>query len=130
MKDVRVAFGYSNVPLPDGKLHNPGPPTISLTDAQYNSIPSAIKAQLVVVQSYPDPPFVQKALPNQSYLYQLFSDLLVSTGVPSVLVWDGADYQPSAYKSATDRPKTFIGPTDPHGFVGVNLAPRDQWINA
>lgn len=129
MKTVRVATGYSNVPLPDGRTHNAGP-VIHLTDAQWESVPEVVRRQLVVLGSQPDPASYPPTTPGESYTYELFGDSLSILGAPIFLVWDGADYQPSKLKPNTDRPKTFIGPTDPHGFNGVVLNQRDQWINA
>lgn len=127
MKTVRVATGYGDVPLPDGRTHNSGE-TISLTDDEYNSIPDFIKKQLVILRSVPD----TTGTPAMSHGYTtlLLLDLLATAGIPSMLVWDGSDYEPSAYKSTIDRPKMFVGPIDPNGFTGVVLNERDQWINA
>lgn len=129
MKTVRVATGFSRVQLPDGGVYNGGQ-IINLTDEQYNSIPDFVKKQLVVLLSQPDlAPAPVRTTPS-SFTSDLIYDELASMGVPIYLIWDGSDYQPSVYKAATDRPKTFIGPSDPSTFAGVVLRPRDQWINS
>ena len=52
-KYVKVASGYSHVPLPDGNFHEQGS-LIALSDAQYAAIPVSILNQIVVVSSEPD----------------------------------------------------------------------------
>lgn len=126
MKTVRVALGYSNVPLPDGRLHNPGP-TVQLSDFEYDSLPDFIKKQLVVLLSSPDA-FSRPAPSPSPFTIQLIWDLLASMGVGLMLTWDGNAYQPSAYSAADDRVKIFVGPTDPSSLAGVSLNDNDQWI--
>lgn len=47
---------------------------------------------------------------------------------PIYLTWDGSDYTPTSLKSATDRGKIFVGPTDPSGVSGVTLDTYDEWV--
>lgn len=53
-KVVRIATGYSNVPLPNGRTYNQGP-LISLTDAEYAAIPPAVLQMITLVSSSADP---------------------------------------------------------------------------
>lgn len=127
MKTVRVALGYSNVPLPDGLLHNPGP-DIQLSDYEYDSLPDFIKQQLIVVQALPEPFSRRAPASTSSFTNRLIQDILASMGVGLVLGWDGNAYQPSAYIGSNDRTKIFIGPTDPSTIPTATLNKNDQWV--
>lgn len=128
---VKVAPGYSRVPLPGG-LYNTGQ-QITLTDEEYGALPSYILSQLMSPRSVPVGQVAVQAptptpTPSESYTSQLIASLLVDMGVGAVLRWDGSDYQPAEFKADTSRNKTFIGPEDPNTISGVVLSTFDQWI--
>lgn len=60
-----------------------------------------------------------------------YSDLSGTPTLGNELYWNGSDYVPTALKAATDRPRTFKGPTDPATVTGVVLSSSDYadtWI--
>ncbi len=125
MKQLRVSVGYSRVPI-YGKLYNQGQ-TVALSDEQYQALPTFVKQQVEVLRTYSDPSPTPPPTPDTSD--QWFNTELIQQAVPIFLTWDGTQYQPARMKARLDRPKTFIGPSDPKDIAGVQLAVRDQWIN-
>lgn len=123
-KTVRVAPGYSNVPLYSGVL-NQGQ-TVVLTDDQFTQLPQFIQQQLQVVSSTPDT--YAAVLSDSNFTSNLILSLLRKMGVALTLTWDGTQYQPQASVADMTRTKVFIGPTDPETIPGVLLNTRDQWI--
>lgn len=63
MRTVKVAPGYSKVPLPDGLVYNQGA-LVHLSEAQYAEIPPQILQQLILISTRPDP---NPVVPADSY---------------------------------------------------------------
>lgn len=98
------------------------------------SYPTTTAALVTHVGSYTDAQRTAEASARDSAIATQGSDTTAVHGVADyaglcyTLKWDGtSNYVPASLRTVTERPRVFIGPTDPATIGSITLASYDVW---